>query len=149
MEHQVPPPQHPVALALNQATHNSPLLDREVLVETTDGRTIRGRSAIWGWDPDSLLLPQQGEADIRVPFAQVRTVLQKGLRPGRVGVLVVGLLVAGAYLGKRLLLGANDLELREAMFLGALAAAFVSPVVIWLLQDVPWLTRYRVLYPEG
>ena len=136
-----------MALALTQATRNSPFLAAQVLVETIDGRTIRGSSASW-LDPDNLVLAQNSDPDILVPFAQVRTVLRKGLHPAPVGVLVVGLLAAGAYLGKRLLLGANELELREAVFLGVLAAALVSPVVVWLLQDLPWFARYRVLYPK-
>ena len=117
---------HPVAQELTFAMRNQPDLEGEVLVETKDGRTLRGKSAIWGFDPDNLSL-QDGVAEIRIPFDEVRAVSRKGLRPGRVSVLVTGVLLAGAYLGQRFLQGKAELEFRDTIFLGVLGAAPSKP----------------------
>ena len=119
-------------------------------VETIDGRLLHGDTIIWGWEPDALIVDQDSNAEpTLVPFRELKAISAKGLRPIRVALTAAVLVSAGTFVGGYLAANSSQLELRDGRFLGFLAGAFLSPVVVWLLQDTPWLTRYRVVYPKA
>ena len=145
-----PPPTHPVAIALSQAFGAEELHSGNLVVETMDGRLLRGNTVIWGWEPDALIVDQDSNAEpTLVPFRELKAISAKGLRPIRVALTAAVLVSAGTLVGGYLAANSSQLELRDGRFLGFLAGAFLSPVVVWLLQDTPWLTRYRVVYPKA
>ena len=144
------PPTHPVAIALTQAFGGEELHSGNLVVETMDGRLVRGNTVIWGWEPDALLVDQGSNAELtHVPFRELKAISAKGLRPIRVALTAAVLVSAGTFVGGYLLANSSQFELRDGRFLGCLAGAFLSPVVVWLLQDTPWLTRYSVVYPKA
>lgn len=143
-------PRHQVAIALSQALGEEELRSGNLVVETTDGRLLRGSTIIWGWEPDALIVDQDSDAEpTLVPFRELKAISAKGLHPIRVALTAALLVFAGTIVGGYLAARSSQFEPRDGRFLGFLAGAFLSPVVIWLLQDTPWLTRYRVVYPKA
>jgi hypothetical protein len=138
--------QHPVALALIRATGDDVGLFDPVIVETTDGRTIRSPSAIWGWVEGHLALHDRGN-DVEIPFALVKRVSRPVLHIPHATLIVIGILAVGAALGDRLQPSLGYDAPTAGIGLGLIGAGLAAAVVVWLLQDLPWLKRYRQLYP--
>jgi hypothetical protein len=147
--HQIQPdplPTHPVAITLSQTLGGEELRIGNVVVETANGRLLRGNTIIWGWEPDALIVVQDPNDEFTlVPFGELRAISAKRLHPIRVALIGAALVLAGTFVGGYLATNYTQLELRDGRFLGFLAGAFLSPVVVWLLQDTPLLTRYRRL----